>query len=137
MDQWYVNAAKLAKPAIAAVGMAHKLCRNAGKTCLTGWKISIWCVSRHSGGGTGFGMVRSRWHALCRTDPANRRRAQAHYGKAVTLVQDEDVLDTWFSSALWPFQLLAGLKIRQSWLDIIREMYWLQDLTSFSSGLRG
>ena len=64
--------------------------------------------------------------------------AQAHYGEAVTLVQDEDVLDTWFSSALWPFSTLAGLKIRQSWPDIIRVMCWLQALTSFSlSGLRG
>jgi valyl-tRNA synthetase len=36
-----------------------------------------------------------------------RRGEEAHYGKATPLTQDEDVLDTWFSSGLWPFSTLG------------------------------
>ena len=40
-------------------------------------------------------------------DAAAQAAAQAHYGKAVELRRDEDVLDTWFSSGLWPFSTLG------------------------------
>ena len=55
------------------------------------------------------GLVRAGRQGLCRADakPRRRREADKHYGKTTTLTRDEDVLDTWFSSALWPFSTLG------------------------------
>ena len=52
-------------------------------------------------------------------------------------VQDEDVLDTWFSSALWPFSTLGWPNIDEMILNVtIQLMHLLLDMTLFSSGLQ-
>lgn len=109
--QWFVRMKPLAKPALQAV-----------KT----WKIKIqperwvkvyyhwlenirdWCISRQIW----------RWHRIpawywpdekvfvAKTETQAYEQAQQYYGKQVELRQEEDVLDTWFSSALWPFSTM-------------------------------
>ncbi|GGB26871.1 valine--tRNA ligase [Tistrella bauzanensis] len=111
-DQWYVDAPKLAGPAIEAV--------ESGKTVFVprqwentyyDWMRNIqpWCVSRQ----IWWGHRVPAWYGpdgavfVEETEAEARAAALAHYGEAVTLSQDTDVLDTWFSSALWPFGTLG------------------------------
>ena len=76
----------------------------------TGWRTSSPGASRASSGG---GHQIPAWYApdgtafVEETEEAARAAAAAHFGKPVELVRDEDVLDTWFSSALWPFSTLG------------------------------
>ena len=112
MDQWYVNAAELAKPAIAAVedGRTRFVPERWSKTYFE-WMRNIqpWCISRQ----LWWGHRIPAWygpddHIFVEEDEAAAlAAAQAHYGEAVELRRDEDVLDTWFSSGLWPFSTLG------------------------------
>ena len=112
MDQWYVNAEKLAQPAIKAVrdGKTRFVPQRWEKTYFD-WMENIqpWCVSRQ----LWWGHRIPAWYGPDGTpfveldEAAALAAAKAHYGKAVELIQDEDVLDTWFSSALWPFSTLG------------------------------
>ena len=107
-DQWYVNAEELAKPAIAAVreGCTKFVPENWTKTYYN-WMDNIqpWCISRQLWWGhripAWFGPDGEIFVAEDEADA--KAKAEAHYGKPTNLKQDEDVLDTWFSSALWPF----------------------------------
>ena len=111
-DQWYVDAATLAGPALAAVEQGRTAIqpKNWEKTYFD-WlrNIEPWCISRQ----LWWGHRIPAWYgpdgeAFVEEDEAGARAAAAaHYGKAVDLRQDEDVLDTWFSSALWPFSTLG------------------------------
>jgi valyl-tRNA synthetase len=111
-DQWYVNAEELAKPAIAMVerGKASFVPKNWEKTYFE-WMRNIqpWCISRQ----LWWGHQIPAWygpdgHVFVAEDAATAQtRADAHYGKATALKRDEDVLDTWFSSGLWPFSTLG------------------------------
>ena len=111
-EQWYVNAAELAKPAIAAVesGATKFVPGNWDKTYFE-WMRNIqpWCISRQ----LWWGHQIPAWygpdgkHFVAETEQGARSQATAHYGKAVEITRDEDVLDTWFSSALWPFSTLG------------------------------
>ena len=111
-DQWFCDAATLAKPAIEAVEQGHTVFvpKNWENTYFE-WMRNIqpWCVSRQ----LWWGHRIPAWygpdgHAFVAHDEAGaREQAAAKYGKQVELVQDEDVLDTWFSSALWPFSTLG------------------------------
>jgi valyl-tRNA synthetase len=107
-DQWYVNAAELAKKPIAAVksGEIGIVPKTWEKTFFN-WMENIqpWCVSRQ----LWWGHRIPAWFAddgrcFVAEDEA---AAQALAGDGVALTQDEDVLDTWFSSALWPFATLG------------------------------
>ncbi len=112
MDQWYVDAKKMAIPAIKAVEDSKTtfIPKNWDKTYFE-WMRNIqpWCVSRQLWWGhripAWFGpdnkvfVESSEQEALV--------AAEAFYGEKVELTQDEDVLDTWFSSALWPFSTLG------------------------------
>ena len=51
--------------------------------------------------------------------------------------QDNDVLDTWFSSALWPFSTLGWPNKNNLLRNFIQPMFWSQDLILFFSGLLG
>lgn len=111
-DQWYVNAGELAKEALAAVEDGRTVFepKNWEKTYFEWLKnIEPWCVSRQ----LWWGHRIPAWygpdgHVFVESDEAAAlAAAEAHYGKAVELRQDEDVLDTWFSSALWPFSTLG------------------------------
>jgi valyl-tRNA synthetase len=103
-DQWYVDAKTMAEPAIAAVkdGKTKFIPENWEKTYFN-WMENIqpWCVSRQLWWGhripAWYDEDGNAYVALSEED------AQAEAGPNKKLVQDEDVLDTWFSSALWPF----------------------------------
>jgi len=111
-DQWYVNARELAKPAIAAVraGKTTFVPKNWEKTYFD-WMENIqpWCISRQ----LWWGHQIPAWYGpdgkvfVAEAEAAAQADADKHYGKATELTRDEDVLDTWFSSALWPFSTLG------------------------------
>jgi valyl-tRNA synthetase len=111
-EQWYVNAAELARPAIAAVetGETAFVPKNWEKTYYE-WMRNIqpWCISRQ----LWWGHQIPAWYGpdgtvfVEETENLALREAERHYGMRVMLTRDEDVLDTWFSSALWPFSTLG------------------------------
>lgn len=111
-DQWYVNAAELAKPAIAAVrgGRTNFVPKNWEATYFN-WMENIqpWCISRQ----LWWGHQIPAWYGpdgkvFVATDESEAQaEADKHYGQKTALKRDEDVLDTWFSSALWPFSTLG------------------------------
>ncbi len=112
MDQWYVDAYKLAQPAIKAVKNKKTkfVPANWDKTYFEWMKnIQPWCVSRQLWWGhripAWFGPDDKIFVEHNQLDA--EKAAELHYGKKVKLIQDEDVLDTWFSSALWPFSTLG------------------------------
>ena len=111
-DQWYVDAKTLAQPAIKAVeqGDTVFIPRNWEKTYFE-WlrNIEPWCISRQ----LWWGHRIPAWYGpggqifVEETEAEAQGEATAFYGEPVQLRQDEDVLDTWFSSALWPFSTLG------------------------------
>ncbi|MGB8896727.1 MAG: valine--tRNA ligase [Pseudolabrys sp.] len=111
-DQWYVNAKELAKPAIGAVreGKTKFVPKNWEKTYFD-WMENIqpWCISRQ----LWWGHQIPAWYGpdgkvfVAMTEADAQSEADKHYGKKTVLTRDEDVLDTWFSSALWPFSTLG------------------------------
>jgi len=111
-DQWYVNAGELAKAAISAVETGKtKFVPEAWTKTYYQWMRNIepWCVSRQ----LWWGHRIPAWYGpdghvfVEESDAAAKSAAKKHYGKDVALRQDEDVLDTWFSSGLWPFSTLG------------------------------
>ena len=111
-DQWYVDAETLAGPAIAAVeeGRIRFVPKNWENTYFE-WMRNIqpWCISRQLWWGhripAWYGPDGEIFVAMDEDEAA--ALAAAHYGEARPLKQDEDVLDTWFSSGLWPFSTLG------------------------------
>ena len=111
-DQWYVDAKTLARPAMAAVrsGKTRFVPENWEKTYFQ-WleNIEPWCVSRQ----LWWGHQIPAWYGpdgtvfVEESESEASAAARAHYGQDVALTRDEDVLDTWFSSALWPFSTLG------------------------------
>ncbi|WP_062229301.1 valine--tRNA ligase [Aureimonas frigidaquae] len=130
-DQWYVDAATLARPAMASVreGRTNFVPKNWEKTYFD-WMENIqpWCISRQ----LWWGHQIPAWYGpdgeifVAETDDEAYAAALAHYvmngtmtdadarrmaedpeAIAEILTRDEDVLDTWFSSALWPFSTLG------------------------------
>lgn len=107
-DQWYVDAETLAQPPMQAVrdGRINIVPKTWEKTFFN-WMENIqpWCVSRQ----LWWGHRIPAWYAedgrifVAETE----EEAQAQAGAGVVLARDEDVLDTWFSSALWPFATLG------------------------------
>jgi valyl-tRNA synthetase len=78
--------------------------------------IQPWCISRQ----LWWGHQIPAWYGpdgnvfVEETRRGARRAARRHYGSASALTRDEDVLDTWFSSALWPFSTLGWPDRRRS-----------------------
>ena len=107
-DQWYVDAATLAKPAIAAVRSGDiAVVPETWKKTWFNWleNIQPWCVSRQLWWGH---RIPAWYDAQGNIFVAETfEEAQQQAGEGVALTQDEDVLDTWFSSALWPFATLG------------------------------
>jgi valyl-tRNA synthetase len=107
-DQWYVDAKTLAKGPIEAVrdGRIAIVPKTWEKTFFN-WMENIqpWCVSRQ----LWWGHRIPAWYADDgRVFVAeNEADAQAQAGQGVLVAQDPDVLDTWFSSALWPFATMG------------------------------
>ena len=106
-DQWYVDAETLAKPAIEAVRSgAIKVVPESWTKTYYNWleNIQPWCVSRQLWWGHQIPAWYDEDGAVYVAE--DEGRAQALAG-ARTLRRDPDVLDTWFSSALWPFGTLG------------------------------
>ena len=106
-DQWYVDAATLAKPAIKAVRSgAIKIVPKTWEKTWFNWleNIQPWCVSRQLWWGHRIPAWYDEDGQVYVAESKDEARAAAG-GKP--LRQDEDVLDTWFSSALWPFATIG------------------------------
>jgi len=111
-EQWYADAKKLAEAPLAAARDGRvKFVPERGREDFFRWMENIepWCVSRQLWWGhqipAWYGPDRKVFVAL--SEEGAKAEARAHYGKDVALERDPDVLDTWFSSALWPFSTLG------------------------------
>ena len=107
-DQWFVDTAKIVGPALDAVKQGRtKIIPESGEKVYYHWleNIEPWCISRQ----LWWGHQIPVWFAAdgsqyCATTEAE---AQAMAGPDTALTRDPDVLDTWFSSGLWPFGTLG------------------------------
>ena len=111
-EQWYADAKKLAQGPIAAARDGRvKFVPERGRDEFFRWMENIqpWCVSRQLWWGhqipAWYGPDKKVFVAL--SEDEAKAEARAHYGTDVPLQRDPDVLDTWFSSALWPFSTLG------------------------------
>ncbi|MCC6453770.1 MAG: valine--tRNA ligase [Caldilineaceae bacterium] len=111
-EQWWVKTAPLAEPSIAAVRNGDiQIIPQRFERVYYNWMENIrdWCISRQLWWGHRIPI----WYGpdghtfAARNDQEAQEQAIVHYGKAVHLEQDPDVLDTWFSSGLWPFSTLG------------------------------
>ena len=115
MEQWWVKAAPLAEKAIAAVeqGKTRFVPEHETKTFMH-WMTNIkdWCISRQ----LWWGHQIPAWHCTCGTIMV-ARTAPTECGSCgnKAIKQDDDILDTWFSSGLWPFSTLG-------WPDKTRDL---------------
>ncbi|NIX77739.1 valine--tRNA ligase [Microvirga terricola] len=111
-DQWYLNVKPLAERALGVVKKGEtKFVPEAWEKTYFQWleNIEPWCVSRQ----LWWGHRIPAWYddegnvfvALSEEDA--KAEVRAKHGRDVALTRDEDVLDTWFSSALWPFSTLG------------------------------
>ena len=111
-EQWFVDAKFLAKKAIKVVkkNKTNFFPNNWSKTYFQ-WMNNIqpWCISRQ----LWWGHRIPAWYSkdnkifVAETEIEAKKKAYKIYKKKVDLKRDEDVLDTWFSSALWPFATLG------------------------------
>ncbi len=111
-DQWYVNVKPLAERALQAVrdGKTRFVPENYERTFFQ-WleNIEPWCISRQ----LWWGHQIPVWYDeaggiyVAMSEAEAQTQADARRGAPVILRRDEDVLDTWFSSALWPFSTLG------------------------------
>lgn len=111
-DQWYVDAATLARPAIKAVEEGRiRFVPKYWENTYYEWlrNIEPWCISRQ----LWWGHHIPAWYGpdgeifVALSEEEAREAAKKHYGKESPLRRDSDVLDTWFSSGLWPFSTLG------------------------------
>lgn len=110
--QWYCDAGKLAGPAIEAVtsGQINFIPKQWENTFFAWMRdIQPWCISRQ----LWWGHRIPAWYGpdgevfVAHDAETAHALATKHYGTETELTQDEDVLDTWFSSGLWPFSTLG------------------------------
>ena len=109
-DQWYVDAREMAKPAIAAVENGDiQFVPKQWENTYFAWMRDIqdWCISRQLWWGHRIpAWYDDKGHIYVGESEA-AVRAEHQLADEMTLRQDEDVLDTWFSSALWTFSTLG------------------------------
>ena len=109
-DQWYVKVAPLAEPAIAAVEKGDiKFVPDNWKNTYYEWMRNIqdWCISRQIWWGHRIPAWYDDLGNIYVGNSETAIRAKHNLAADYPLKQDEDVLDTWFSSALWPFSTLG------------------------------
>ena len=111
-DQWFVDAKKMSEPAIKAVEEGRtKFIPQHWENTYFEWMRNIqpWCISRQ----IWWGHQIPAWSGpdgkffVEMTEEEAQAAANEFYGEETKIVRDEDVLDTWFSSALWPFSTLG------------------------------
>ena len=110
-DQWFCDAKKLSLEPIKAVKNGQtKFVPKQWENTFFNWMENIqpWCISRQ----LWWGHQIPAWYGpdgkffVCENEESAKEQALEYYKKEVNLRQDEDVLDTWFSSALWTFSTL-------------------------------
>lgn len=111
-DQWFVDAKTLAGPALEAVQTGKtQIIPQQWTSTYYHWlnNIQPWCISRQ----LWWGHRIPAWYGpdqkifVAETEEEAFAQARDYYGQEVSLTQEEDVLDTWFSAALWPFSTLG------------------------------
>ncbi|MGO1074230.1 valine--tRNA ligase [Inquilinus sp. CA228] len=111
-EQWYLKAEVLAKPAIESVEQGRTvLLPKMAESIFFEWMRNIqpWCISRQ----LWWGHQIPAWYGpdgtifVEESEAEAKAAAETQYGEAVELRRETDVLDTWFSSALWPFSTLG------------------------------
>jgi valyl-tRNA synthetase len=111
-DQWYVNVKPLAEKAMKAVREGKtKFVPKEREKIFFNWleNIEPWCVSRQ----LWWGHQIPAWYGpdkhifVAMSEAEAQAQADKHYGRVMPLARDPDVLDTWFSSALWPYSTLG------------------------------
>jgi valyl-tRNA synthetase len=111
-EQWYADAKKLAEQPIAAARDGRvTFVPERGREEFFRWMENIqpWSISRQ----LWWGHQIPAWYGpdkkifVAMSEAEAKAEARAHYGRDVVLERDPDVLDTWFSSALWPFSTLG------------------------------
>jgi len=111
-DQWYCDAVTLAKPALEAVETGRtKFVPEQWTNTYYQWMRNIqpWCISRQ----LWWGHQIPAWYGpdgkifVAEAEADAQAQADQHYGSPTALTRDSDVLDTWFSSALFPFSTLG------------------------------
>ena len=119
-DQWYVDAKTMAQPAIEAVKSGKtKFVPQQWENTYFAWMRDIqpWCISRQ----LWWGHQIPAWYGpdgtvfVAESEEAAQAEANKRFGEKVIIKRDPDVLDTWFSSALWPFSTLG-------WPDQTKEL---------------
>ncbi len=113
--QWFVKMKPLAKPALEAVQKGKiKIYPAHWSKVYTNWMEDIhdWCISRQIWWGHRIPVWYDQEgnYFTAKSEEEARAKAKLKHGKSVELRQDEDVLDTWFSSWLWPFATLGWPK---------------------------
>ena len=109
-DQWYVKVGPLAEPAIAAVENGDiKFVPDNWKNTYFDWMRNIqdWCISRQIWWGHRIPAWYDNLGNIYVGNSEQAIREKHNLSTDYVLKQDEDVLDTWFSSALWPFSTLG------------------------------
>ena len=110
--QWFVKTETLAQKALEVVRNGEiKIMPKRMEKIYYNWLENIrdWCISRQ----LWWGHRIPAWYGpdkyifVARDENEAKEMAVKHYGKEVDLIQEEDVLDTWFSSALWPFSTMG------------------------------
>ena len=130
--QWFINMSPLAKKALQAVEDKETIFIPENWTTLyKQWleNIQPWCVSRQICWGHPLPIWYGPDHTVfvARSEEEAHNDAQKHYGTSVILKRDPDVLDTWFSSALWPFVTLG-------WPEKTKEMELFYPTTTLVTG---
>ena len=117
-DQWFVNTSKIVGPALDAVKLGTvKLIPESEEKTYFHWleNIEPWCISRQLWWGHQIPVWFDEYGNQYCAD--NEQSAQELAGTGVKLTQDPDVLDTWFSSGLWPIGTLGWPKQTQELED--------------------
>ena len=138
-DQWYVAVEELAKPAIEAVENGDiEFVPKQWENTYFAWMRDLqdWCISRQ----LWWGHRIPAWYDKAGNVYVGRSEAEVrekHDLGDIELTQDNDVLDTWFSSALWTFSTLGWPDETPEQPNSTPPTFSLRALTSFSSGWPG